>query len=290
MPGGRRPARDSGSFGAVSTRPGATDPPAHSATSWAVRSAPIHARRDSCPFSKRLLASERRASRCAVRRMLTGSNTADSITTSVVASEISEVAPPMTPGNADRALGVGDEQHVGRELALDVVEGLEALPGDGAADDDRGPPVGAGVDRGGIERVDRLAELEHHVVRGVDDVRDGTLARGEQAHLHPVRRRGDGHAAHPAADEARAQVGVADVHREALARRRPAVLRHGDLRHPDLLRRSPRRPRAPAPGSTARPRGWASRPRRGCRRRTGRRAARPAACPRAGSGSRRRRR
>ncbi len=86
-----------GSSGAVSTRPRATTPPAHSWTSCAVRSAPIRASRGSWPFSNRLLASERSASRWAVRRMLTGSKIADSIATSVVASLTSEVAPPMTP-------------------------------------------------------------------------------------------------------------------------------------------------------------------------------------------------
>ena len=95
---GRKVTRDGpGSTGAVSTRPAATVPPAHTATSSAVRSAPIRASRASWPFSKRLLASERRARRCAVRRMLTGSNTADSMTTSVVAAVTSDAAPPMTP-------------------------------------------------------------------------------------------------------------------------------------------------------------------------------------------------
>ena len=42
-----------GSSGAVSTRPGAIVPPAHSASSWAVRSAPIRASRTSWPFSNR---------------------------------------------------------------------------------------------------------------------------------------------------------------------------------------------------------------------------------------------
>ena len=49
-----RPAR-------VSTRPRATEPPAHSATSRAARSAPIRASRVSWPFSNRRLASDRSA-------------------------------------------------------------------------------------------------------------------------------------------------------------------------------------------------------------------------------------
>ena len=140
----------------------------------------------------------------------------------------------MTPATADRARRVGDQQHVGGELALDVVERLEPLPGAsrGARRSWRRPSA-PGVDRRRVERVDRLAELEHHVVRGVDDVRDRALAGGEEAHLDAVRRRADGHAAHPAADEPRAQVGVADVDGEALARRRA---------------RSPPRPRSRACG------------------------------------------
>ena len=64
--GSRRAGRNatragSGSTGAVSTRPGATSPPAQATTSWATRSAPMRARRTSWPFSKRRLASERRA-------------------------------------------------------------------------------------------------------------------------------------------------------------------------------------------------------------------------------------
>ena len=69
--------------------------------------------------------------------MLTGSKIADSTTTSVVASETSEVAPPMTPATPSAPARVGDEQRVGGELALDVVQRLEPLPGDRAPHDDR---------------------------------------------------------------------------------------------------------------------------------------------------------
>ena len=110
--------------------------------------------------------------------------------------------PAHDAGEADWACAIGDQEHVRCQFALDVVEGLEAVPRSRAPHDDRGTAVGPGVDGGGVERVDGLAELEHHVVRGVDDVRDRSLARGEEAHLDVVRRRRDGHAAHPAADEA----------------------------------------------------------------------------------------
>ena len=84
----------------MSTTPGAISPPAQRRMSCAVRSAPRRAIRGSWPFSKRLDASERRARRCAVRRMLTGSKMADSMTMSRVWSDTSELAPPITPATA----------------------------------------------------------------------------------------------------------------------------------------------------------------------------------------------
>ncbi len=62
-------------------------------------------------------------------------------------------------GDADRTGRVGDEERLGVELAHDVVERLEALARRRPADDD--PAV---VDRGRVEGVDRLAELDHDVV------------------------------------------------------------------------------------------------------------------------------
>ena len=90
----------SGSSGAVSTRLARTAPPAHSSMSLAQRSAPIRASRNSWPFSKRRLASDRRAYRCPVRRIVTGSKIADSTMTDVVVLDTSEDAPPMIPAMA----------------------------------------------------------------------------------------------------------------------------------------------------------------------------------------------
>ena len=138
------------------------------------------------------------------------------------------------PGDADRAVAVGDQEHLVGELALDVVQRLEPLPRQRATHDDRGPPVGPRMDGAGVERVDRLAELEHHVVRGVDDVRDRPLAGGEEAHLDAIGRGADRHAADPAADEPGAQVGIAHVDGQSLGRRRPVPLFDHDVREPDL--------------------------------------------------------
>ncbi len=107
---------------------------------------------------------------------------ADSITTSVVVVGDLRGRATHDPGDGERALGIGDEQGLGLELADDVVEGLEPLPGVREADDDP-----ASADRGSIERVDRLAELEHDVVAHVDDVADRALAGGDESHLDRVR-------------------------------------------------------------------------------------------------------
>src|SRR5207248_7795851 len=85
---------------------------------------------------------------------------------------------------------------------------------------------------GGVEGVDRLAPLDHDVVRGIDDVADRADARGEDAHLDPVGRLSYLDVLDPPADEPRAEALVVDRHGESLADRGPA-LRHLDARQPD---------------------------------------------------------
>ena len=128
--------------------------------------------------------------------------------------------PAHDAGDADRPVRVGDDERLGVELAVDMVERLDPLAGGRAADDD--PAV---VDGGGVEGVGRLAELEHDVVGGVHDVADRALAGRQQAHLDPVGRWTDVDAADPATDEPWAQAGVEHLDAEAL-RDRPARLRH----------------------------------------------------------------
>jgi hypothetical protein len=72
-------------------------------------------------------------------------------------------------GDRQGARGISDNQVVGSQLALDVIERLDAFPGPCPPDDQ----LMAG-DARSIERMGRLAELEHHVVRGIDDVADRT--------------------------------------------------------------------------------------------------------------------
>ena len=96
-------------------------------------------------------------------------------------------------------------------------------------------PVGTRMDGRRIEGVDWLAELEHDVVGHVHDVADRALAGGEQPHLDDVRRGSDRHPAHPAARESGAQVGVMDLHGQAVGGGRPTPLVNRDLRQSDLL-------------------------------------------------------
>ena len=103
----------------------------------------------------------------------------------MVASETSEVPPPMIPAMACGApFRVADQQVLGRELTLDAVERRHPLAVVAEPDDD--PPSGEPAE---VERVQRLVALEEHVVRHVDDVADRPHPRLHEALLHPRRRR-----------------------------------------------------------------------------------------------------
>src|SRR4029079_16187471 len=112
-------------------------------------------------------------------------------------------------GDADRAAGVRDEERVRVERSLNVVERLDLLARLRAPDDQTVAAVGPRRDPRCVVRVDRLAELEHHVVARVDDVADRADAGGAEAHLDAIRRRPDRDAAAPAADASRAQARIA---------------------------------------------------------------------------------
>ena len=123
--------------------------------------------------------------------------------------------PAHDPGDADRLLlGVADQQVIGREGPLDVVEGDQLLALAGPADHEA-----AARDQIEVVGVVRLAELEHHVVRDVDQRVDGPHAQGEEAPLHPAGRRSDRHVAEHPGTEAPAEVGVVDLHRDRLGGR-----------------------------------------------------------------------
>ena len=162
---------------------------------------------------------------------------ADSTTTSVVASATSELGAAHHAGDPDRAGRVGDEQRLRRRArARRGRASRAARPASRAPDDD--PAV---VDGRRVERVDRLAELEHHVV--ADASTTLLIGRCPAASRRIWTWSGDGPTVtpvDPAADEPRAQRGVLDLDPEALGRSAGAV--SGDLG---------RRASAPVPPVTA---------------------------------------
>src|SRR5439155_24755410 len=89
-----------------------------------------------------------------------------------------------------------------------VVERGELLRVMGAADDD----VVSG-DAIIVEGVQRLAELEHDVVRDIDNVVDRPLAERDQALLHPLGRRRDLDPFYDRRQVATAQVRRLNLHR-----------------------------------------------------------------------------
>ncbi len=111
--------------------------------------------------------------------------------------------PAHDPGERDGAFPVGDHQ-VGRlELAQKAVERPELLPLAGTAHDD--PPLGQ---RRMVERVQRIAEREHGVIRHVDDVGDRPHAGIRQPCAQPRRRRADARAAKEPPHVARAALEI----------------------------------------------------------------------------------
>ena len=114
------------------------------------------------------------------------------------------------PGDRDGPLSVGDDELLARQRPLGPVERADRLAVARAADDDA-----ALRELRVVERVQRVAEREHHVVRHVDDVRDRPHAGADQARLQPARRLADRDVAEQPPDVARAalQVVDADVHR-----------------------------------------------------------------------------
>ena len=169
----------------TSVRPAAIVPPPCSTSSAATRSAATGGSCGSTARSNRRDASLgslcRRAARAIdggveVRRL-------DQRRRSVGAGPDLGGRPAHHAREADRAGVVGDEQVVGVETALHVVEGGQRLAR-------LRPPHhdGPGQPRR-VVGVQRLAQLEHHVVGDVDDQRDGAHPGPEQPPLHPPRRR-----------------------------------------------------------------------------------------------------
>ena len=106
--------------------------------------------------------------------------------------------------NAGQGNGLGtiaDDQVIGGQLEVLLVQGGDLLTILGAADDDL-----AAFQRVHIEGVHRLADLQHDVVGDVNDVGDAAQAAQGQLALHPARRGAGGDVADIVADVARAEV------------------------------------------------------------------------------------
>ncbi len=146
--------------------PGSIRPPpswtSRSATRWAAASCS----RGSTPRSNRLDASEPSRWRRAVRAMLGGSKHAASMTTADVEAPISVDSPPITPASPIGPRSSVISRSSGSSAPLRAVQRAQRLPRPCPADHDRAPQPVA------VVAVDRLSELEHHVVGDVDRQRD----------------------------------------------------------------------------------------------------------------------
>ena len=111
----------------------------------------------------------------------------------------------------DRLVVIADGEHLVGQVVVLSVQRLDGLAGPRAAHDDLAVRQ-AGV----VERVHRLAVLEHDVVGDVNDVVDRAHAGGVQALAHPDGRGFDLDVAHQTRSVARAQVGVAYLDRHIL--------------------------------------------------------------------------
>ena len=116
------------------------------------------------------------------------------------------VGPAHDAGQGHGLLGVADEQVARGKYALLAVEGDDPFALGGVSHLDR--IAGELVP---VEGVQGLAELEQHVVGGVDDVGDGALADGEQPPADAVRGRADRDARDQLGAVDRTLLGVFDV-------------------------------------------------------------------------------
>ena len=152
-----------------------------------------------------------------MRAIVIGSKYALSSTRSVVASLTSEFSPPMMPaiasGFSRSAISRSAGSSVRRTLSS-VTNSRYSPPGAGGAPHD---DLGAG-DLRAVERVQRLAQFEHHVVGRVDDV----VERAHPAQFEPApdpdRRRADLDAGHRERGVTRAQIGREYLDRERVNR------------------------------------------------------------------------
>jgi hypothetical protein len=132
-------------------------------------------------------------------------------------------------GERDGAQGVGDDEVVGSEGPLDVIDGDERLALPRAPHHDL-----AASDRTEIEGVEGLPLFEEEVVRDVDEVVDRALPDRFESLPKPGRRRRDPDATHRGTRVALARIPVLDAHGQdgvdALATGRRRRRRTGERR------------------------------------------------------------
>ena len=116
--------------------------------------------------------------------------------------------PAHHAGQRDRRLRIRDSEHIGRKLLFVAVDHHHLLALPGASHDDL-----ASAQLLEIESVQRLAQLQHHVVRDIDDDVDRAHPAGDKPLLHPARRFSHPHVLDQRGDVAIAQVRVGDLHR-----------------------------------------------------------------------------
>ena len=162
-------------------------------------------------------------------------------------------------GEGDGTFAVADGQIVVRQGAVDAVERAQLLAAPAAAHDDRAAPHALE-----IERVHRVAELEHHEVGHVDDVRDrpDPERREPPAHLEAATERPSRRRRPPRRSAGSARGLRSRSKRTSSDPRRPRSPRSlcRRRRRPGTAGTAPRRgrpPRGRAHGARAHPAGWA---------------------------------
>ena len=93
-------------------------------------------------------------------------------------------------GDRNRTIRIGDHQHGRIERAAPTPSSVVIFSSRSA----RRTMISLVAQRVRVESVQRLAEFQHHVIRDVGDVVDGTHAESFQTILQPIRRRTDLHA------------------------------------------------------------------------------------------------
>ena len=108
--------------------------------------------------------------------------------------------------NSNRLVVVADGEHLVAQVVIHAVQSLDGLTVAGTADNNAA--IGQALV---VERMHRLAVLEHNIVGDINDVVDRTNAAGVQTLAHPRRSRLDLDILDNAGGVARAQVGVLDL-------------------------------------------------------------------------------